>query len=189
MLKPTEVVTGKNTRFSYLNANEPKAPLGGGKPKYSASLIIPKADTITVEKMKKAIKAAYDEGQGKLRGTGKTVPALKDLKVPLRDGDKERPDDENYKDSYFVNVNSERKPKSFDANGNDIIDSSELYSGIYGKAVVNFYAYNVNGNKGIAAGFEGLQKLRDGQPLGGSNISADIFSEGDDGDSDDSFLN
>jgi len=182
------VVTGKNTRFSYLNANEPKAPLGGGKPKYSASLIIPKTDTITIEKIKKAIKAAYDEGQGKLRGAGKTVPALNTLKTPLRDGDTDRPDDENYANAYFINTNAERKPKAFDGNGNDIVDSSELYSGIYGKAVINFYAYNVNGNKGIAAGFEALQKLRDGEPLGGNNISADIFADGDD-DDDDSFLN
>lgn len=188
MLRPTEVVTGKSTRFSYLNANEPKAPFNGGKPKYSASLIIPKSDTITLEKVKKAIKAAYDDGQGKLRGNGKVVPTLKDLKTPLRDGDAEKPEDEAYANAYFINASSERKPKAFDANGNDIIDSSELYSGIYGKAVVNFYAYNVNGNKGIAAGFEGLQKLRDGEPLGGGNISASDFSDGDD-DGDDDFLN
>lgn len=188
MLKNTEVVTGKNTRFSYLNANTPKAPLGGGKPKYSASLIIPKSDTITIEKIKKAIQAAYEEGQMKLRGTGKSVPALKDLKTPLRDGDKERPDDEAYANSYFINTNSDRKPKAFDENGNEIIDSSELYSGIYGKAVINMYAYNVNGSKGITAGFEGLQKLRDGEPLGGTNISASIFDDGSDGE-DDSFLN
>lgn len=184
MLKPTEVVTGKNTRFSYLNANEPKAPLGGGKPRYSASLIIPKSDTITLGKIKKAIREAYNEGQGKLRGSGKSVPALEHLKTPLRDGDTDRPNDENYADSFFINTNSERKPKAFDANGNDIVDSSELYSGIYGKAVINFYAYNVNGNKGIAAGFEGLQKLRDGEPLGGTHISADIFAEDDDDDDD-----
>ena len=86
-----------------------------------------------------------------------------------------------------MNANSDKKPKAWDANGNEIIDSSELYSGIYGKAVVNFYAYNTHGSKGIACGFEGLQKLRDGEHLGGANITADIFSEGSD-DDDDSFL-
>ena len=39
---PTKVITGKNTIMSYLNVNEPKVPLGGGTPKYSVSLIIPK---------------------------------------------------------------------------------------------------------------------------------------------------
>ena len=89
---PTKVITGKHTVFSYLTVNEPKVPLGGGTPKYSVSLIIPKSDTVTVEKIKAAIQAAYDEGQGKLKGNSKTVPALEDLKTPLRDGDKERQD-------------------------------------------------------------------------------------------------
>lgn len=183
MKSPTTVVTGKNTRFSYLNANEPKAPMDGrGTPKYSASLIIPKSDAVTYEKINKAIKAAYDEGQGKLRGNGKTVPKLENLRTPLRDGDAERPDDAAYRNSWFLNANSTRKPKAFDENGNEIIDSSELYSGIYGKAMINFYAYNVNGNKGIAAGFQGLKKLRDGEPLGGTNITADAFDDDDDDD-------
>jgi hypothetical protein len=185
MRNATTVVTGKNTRFSYLNANEPKAPMNGGTPKYSASLIIPKSDTVTKAKIDAAIRAAYEEGQGKLRGNGKSVPALTSIHTPLRDGDEERPDDAAYKNAWFVNANSTRKPKAFDADGNEIIDSSELYSGIYGKASINFYAYNVNGNKGIACGFNGLKKLRDGEPLGGSGITADSFDDGDDSDDDD----
>ena len=187
MKAPTTVVTGKNTRFSYLNANEPKAPMDGhGAPKYSASLIIPKSDTVTVAKVKAAIKAAYDEGHGKLRGNSKVVPKLESLHTPLRDGDEDRPGDAAYAGSLFINCSSTRKPKAFDADGNEIIDSSELYSGIYGKAMINFYAYNVNGNKGIAAGFNGLKKLRDGEPLGGANVTADAFD--DDDEQDDDFL-
>ena len=88
IMNPTKVVTGKNTRFSYLIVNEPKS-INGGTPKYSVSLIIPKSDTVTIEKCKAAIKAAYDEGQSKLKGNGKSVPALKILKTPLRDGDED----------------------------------------------------------------------------------------------------
>ena len=58
---PCKVITGPKTIFSYLNVNEPKVPLGGGTPKYSVSLIIPKSDTATVEKIRAAIKAAYEE--------------------------------------------------------------------------------------------------------------------------------
>ena len=82
----TKVITGKDTRFSYLVVNEPKA-INGGTPKYSVSLIIPKTDTVTIEKVKAAIQAAYEEGQSKLKGNGKSVPALKVLKTPLRDGE------------------------------------------------------------------------------------------------------
>ena len=132
-----KVITGKNTRWSYANVWEPKS-INGGKPKYSVSLIIPKSDTRTIEKIKAAIKAAYEEGQGKLRGTGKSVPPLSSLKTPLRDGDKDRPDDEAYKDSYFVNANSDTPPGIVDADRVDILDRSEVYSGVYGRASINF---------------------------------------------------
>ena len=187
MKAPTTIVTGKNTRLSYLNANEPKAPMNGnGTPKYSASVIIPKSDTVTVAKAKAGIQAAYTEGKGKLRGNGKTVPKLENIHTPLRDGDTERPDDPVYANSWFINCSSTRKPKAFDADGNEIIDSSELYSGIYAKVMINFYAYSVNGNRGIAAGFNGLKKVRDGEPLGGANVTADAFD--DDDEQDDDFL-
>ena len=72
---PMKVITGPDTRWSYANVWEPKS-INGGTPKYSVSLIIPKSDKVTVEKIKKAIQAAYEEGQSKLKGNGKTVPAL-----------------------------------------------------------------------------------------------------------------
>ena len=179
---PCKVITGKNTVFSYLTVNEPKTPLGGGTPKYSVSLIIPKSDTVTVEKIKAAIKAAYDEGLGKLKGNGKTAPALEDLRTPLRDGDKDRSGDEAYKDSWFVNANSTTKPGCVDADCNPILDTSELYSGIIGRASVTFYAYNSNGNKGIACGLNNLQKIADGTPLGGRSRAEDDFADSDDDD-------
>ena len=92
-MKATKVITGRNTVFSALTINEPKAPLGGGTPKYSVCLIIPKSDTVTVAKVRAAIEAAYEEGQSKLKGSGRAVPSLGALKTPLRDGDLERPDD------------------------------------------------------------------------------------------------
>ena len=95
---PTKVITGVNTRWSYVNAWEPKS-INGGAPKYSVSLIIPKSDTKTLEKIRAAIQAAYEEGQSKLKGNGRSVPALSALKTPLRDGDAERPDDEAYANS------------------------------------------------------------------------------------------
>ena len=187
MNTPTKVITGKNTRFSYLNVNEPKA-INGGTPKYSVSLIIPKSDKVTIAKINKAIKAAYEEGQNKLRGNGKSAPSLDMIKKPLRDGDKERPDDEAYQNAYFINANSTTKPGVVDADNNIILDTSELYSGIYGRASINFYAFNTNGNKGIACGLNALQKLRDGEPLGGHINAETEFADLDDDDSDDDFL-
>ena len=178
---PTKVITGVNTRWSYVNAWEPKS-INGGAPKYSVSLIIPKSDTKTIEKIQAAIQAAYEEGQGKLKGNGKSVPALSVLKTPLRDGDAERPDDEAYADSYFVNANSGTAPGIVDADRQPIIDRSEVYSGVYGRASINFYAFNSNGNKGIACGLNNLQKIRDGEPLGGTSRAEDDFATEDDDD-------
>ena len=178
---PTKVITGVNTRWSYVNAWEPKS-INGGAPKYSVSLIIPKSDTKTLEKIRAAIQAAYEEGQSKLKGNGRSVPALSALKTPLRDGDMERPDDEAYANSYFVNANSGTAPGIVDADRNPILERSEVYSGVYGRASINFYAFNSNGNKGIACGLNNLQKIWDGEPLGGKSRAEDDFAEEDEDD-------
>ncbi len=185
---PTKVITGKHTVMSYLNVNEPKTPMGGGTPKYSVSLIIPKSDTVTIAKIKAAIQAAYEEGQSKLKGNSKFVPDLESIKNPLRDGDKERKGDEAYAGAYFVNANSTTKPGVVDADCNPILDSSELYSGIIGRASINFYAFNSNGNKGIACGLNNIQKLSDGTPLGGHSRAEDDFAGLDNDEDDEDFL-
>ena len=177
----TKVITGVNTRWSYANVWEPKA-MEGGKPKFSVSLIIPKSDTVTVGKIKSAIEEAYRDGQSKLKGNGKSVPALSTLRNPLRDGDLERPDDPAYANAYFVNANSTSAPGIVDAAKNQIIEKSEVYSGCYGRASISFYAFNANGNKGIACGLNNLQKIRDGEPLGGKASAESDFATEDDED-------
>ena len=180
---PTKVITGVNTRCSYANVWDAKS-INGGAPKYSVSLIIPKSDTITVNKIKAAIEAAYEEGHSKLKGNCKTVPALSVLKTPLRDGDLERPDDPAYANAYFINANSATAPGIVDADRQPILERSEVYSGVYGRASINLYAFNSNGNKGIACGLNNLQKIRDGEPLGGKSRAEDDF----DTEEDDDFL-
>ena len=178
VINPTKVITGVKTRWSYANVWQAKS-INGGTPKFSVSLIIPKSDTKTVTAVKNAIQAAYDEGQSKLKGSSKSVPALSAIKNPLRDGDVERPDDATYKDSYFINANSATAPGIVDATRNPIIEHSEVYSGVYGRASINFYAFNSNGNKGIACGLNNLQKISDGEPLGGKTRAEDDFADED----------
>jgi hypothetical protein len=168
-----KIVTGK-VRFSYANVFEPQS-VNGSEPKYSVSLIIPKSDKKTLDKINKAIEVAKKEGVSKLGGK---IPA--NLKTPLRDGDLDRPDDEAYSNSYFINANSKVKPGIVDKDLQAIMDPTELYSGCYGRASIVFYAYNANGNKGIAAGLQNLQKLEDGEPLGGISRPEDDFEAVDD---------
>ena len=181
-INPTKVITGKDTRWSYCNVWDAKS-INGGTPKFSVSLIIPKSDEATVRKIKAAIEAAYHDGESKLRGNGKAVPPLVTIKNPLRDGDTERPDDPAYANSYFVNANSATAPGVVDADCNPILTRSEVYSGVYGRASISFYAFNSNGNRGIACGLNNLQKICDGEPLG-SRASA----ESDFADDDEDFL-
>ena len=181
---PMKVITGKDTRWSYCNVWEPKA-INGGTPKFSVSLLIPKTDTVTVKKIKAAIEAAYREGEAKLKGNGKTVPPLTAIKTPLRDGDAERPDDPAYAGHYFLNANSATAPGIVDADCQPILTRSEVYSGVYGRASISFYAFNSSGNRGVACGLNNLQKIRDGEPLGGRASAESDFSDFDDEDDDD----
>ena len=180
-VNPCKVITGPNTRWSYANVWEPKA-INGGTPKYSVSLIIPKSDEGTVARIKAAIEAAYKEGEAKLKGNGRSTPPLTAIKNPLRDGDLERPDDPAYANAFFINANSATPPGIVDVNRQEIFEHSEVYSGVYGKASITFYAFNSNGNRGIACGLNNLQKIHDGEPLGGKASAASDFATDDDDD-------
>ena len=186
VMEGTKVITGPATQFSYCFPWEPKS-INGGSPKYSCQLKIPKSDKETVAKIRAAIQAAYVAGESKLKGTGKAVPPLSTLKNPLRDGDLERPDDPEYAGYWFLNANSTSRPGIVDAHCQPIIDPSEVYSGCFGRASITFFAFNSNGNRGIACGLNNLQKLKDGPRLGGKASAEQDFA-GLSGDDDEDFL-
>lgn len=170
----TKVITGK-VRFSYAHVFEPVAMAESQDAKYQVSLIIPKSDLKTLEKIEKAIEAAKVVGKDKISKNGKLMPGLK---MPLRDGDEDRPDNSEYADSMFINCSSKIKPGIVDKDLNPIMSQDEFYSGCYGRASINFYAFNSAGNRGIACGLNNLQKLADGEPLaGGASAETDFGGE------------
>lgn len=167
-------------RFSYCHIFEPEAASEGADKKYSVSLIIPKTNTKLIQSIKDAIEAAKAAGLAKFGGR---IPV--NLKTPLRDGDIERPDDDSYAGSYFINASSRTKPgavKRVKLNGEnklvEITNEDDFYSGCYGFASVNFYAFNSAGNKGIAAGLNNVLKTRDGEYLGGRSSAESDFGGG-----------
>ena len=186
-VNPTKIITGV-CRLSYANIWQAKS-INGGTPKYSTSVLIPKSDMKTIANVKAAIEAAYYEGESKLKGNSKTVPALTSLKMPLRDGDTERPDDEAYAGHWFLNANSNTAPGVVDANREPIYDTSEIYSGVYARVSLTFYAFNSNGNRGIACGLQNIQKVRDGESLGGKPKAEEDFNDGFQVEDDSDFLN
>lgn len=175
LLNGNRVVTNE-VRLSYANVWEPKS-VNGNEPRYSVSIIIPKSDTETIELINQAIDNAITDGVPKFGGK---KPNKKTIKLPLRDGDTER-EDEAYADSYFVNCNSKTAPQIVGLDRLPITDETEVYSGCFARVSINFYAFNTNGNKGIAVGLGNIQKTKDGEPLGGFRISAaSDFGEPDD---------
>ena len=178
----TKVVTGK-VRLSYVHIFTPTAIADGQEPKYSVSVLIKKSDKETLKKIKAAVEAAKQLGTSQWGGK---IPA--NLKTPLRDGDEERPDQPEYAGHYFLNASSKQKPGVVDKQLNAILDSTEVYSGCYGRVSINFYPFNQAGNKGVACGLNNVQKLEDGDYLGGRSRAEDDFDALDDGDEEDDFL-
>ena len=165
-MESTRVVTGKNCVLGYLNVNRPRIPFGGGDPEFSACVIVPKTDIVTVEKINAAIMSAYIAGQVKLADEDGVIPSYEEIKKPLRDGDAERGDDPAYRGAWFFNAKTKVKPLCVDARRQPILKTSELYSGIIGRVLVGFYAFHHGEKRGIACSLLGLQKLADGKPLG-----------------------
>lgn len=183
----TKIVTGK-VRFSFVHIFEPQEPQGGGEPKYSVTLLIPKNDTATIEKMKAAMAEAR-ENFCKRNGAN-ALPAKPNH--TLHDGDGVRDSGDPYgpecKGCYVITVSSKQKPVIVDNLRNIITDPAEVYSGCYGRASINFYGYNSNGKKGISAGLLSIQKLHDGEPFGTVGSADDFDDDYTDGTADDDFM-
>ncbi|MGM9594154.1 MAG: DUF2815 family protein [Candidatus Onthomonas sp.] len=169
---PTKVITGK-CRLSYEHVWE-AASINGSEPKYSACILIPKSDKATLAKIKSAMEAAIQEGiKNKWKGR---KPA--NLKLPLRDGDEERPDDEAYAGCCFLNANGKRQPGIVDLARDPILDREEVYSGCWCRFSLSFYPFSASGNNGVAVGLNHLQKVADDTPLSGRSRAEDDFDDG-----------
>lgn len=180
----TKVVTGK-VRFSFCHLFEAQEPQGGGDPKYSVTLLIPKSDTVTLGKIKDAMAEARDNF---CKRNGASALPVKPNHT-LHDGDGVRDSGDPYgpecKGCYVITVSSKQKPVIVDNFRNEITDPGEVYSGCFGRAAINFYGYNSNGKKGISAGLLSIQKLSDGEPFGTVGSANDFDDDYSDGDADD----
>lgn len=171
-----------NCVISYANLNQPRA-FGDQAPKYGGSLIVKKSDATAKARIDAAMKAAYEDGLSILKGKSRTAPSFEDIikDGPLHDGDLKSDGDPAYANAWYLNAKNNRKPMIIDTDKNEILDPSEIYSGIHAKCAISFYAYNKAGNKGIGVSLQIVMKTADGEPLG-SSISIDEAFEDDDDD-------
>jgi hypothetical protein len=172
--KSTKVITGK-VRFSYPSVFVARAAEEGGAPKFSVSILIPKTSKKMIAEIEAAIEAAAASGGAKFEN--KDPKKIKKFHWPLRDGDEEKEDDEAYKGMYFLSAKSNTKPGVVDVDREAIVDPQDFYAGCYGRASINFYAFSMSGNKGIACGLNNLQKLEDGERLAGGSSVDDDFGD------------
>jgi len=165
------IVTNK-LRFAFPKVFVPEASEEGGEPKYSVALLIPKTDKENIAKINKAIEDCKASNAAYFGGS---VPKV--LKGGLRDGDTERDTDRypEYAGNLFINASSFQKPSVVDVDVQPILDPNEFYSGCYGRASLTFYPYNGKAN-GIACGLGNLQKMEDGEKLGGGVSAAVDFA-------------
>lgn len=163
------ITTKEKVRFSYAFVHEPDE-----KGFYSTQVIIPKSAKKTVKAIKEAVEAVKEANKSKLAGASGKIPA--NLKTPLRDGDEEDKGPE-YEGCYFLNAKTKTKPQIVDRDRNPIMDKSEMYSGVYGFCSLSFYAYDVEGSKGIAAGLGNILTLGVGEPLDGRTTAEDDFAD------------
>lgn len=165
-MSETKLRTGL-VRLSFVQLFEPKPDKKGDK-FYSCCVMVPKSDKATVKAIKEAVEAA------KVAKWGTKAP--KGLKLPLRDGDEEK-DGPEFEGMYFFNCKTKSRPGIIDAKREEILDEGEVYSGVWGKVLVDFYAFEGDEAKGVAVGLKAFQKLKDDEKLGGGGWSADDFED------------
>lgn len=170
----TNVTTGK-VRLSYVHLFKPYAYTQGQDEKFSCTVLLPKSDVETKARIDAAIEAAKQKGISE-KWNGVCPPILP---TPIYDGDGVRPSDGMAFGPecrghwvFTANAKADYPPEVVDANMNPIINQSEIYSGIYARVNVNFFPYAFGGKKGIGCGLGPVQKLADGEALGGSAPTA-----------------
>lgn len=171
-MENTTAVTTGEVRLSFVNLFTPRANQPGQEPKYSTTILIPKSDYATMQRINAAIEAAAQKGATSI-WNGARPPQLA---VPIHDGDGLRPNGEAFgpecKGHWVLTASSKQQQAVVAADMSPMIDQTRVYSGVYGRVNINFFPYLNSGKKGVGAGLGPVQILRDGEPLGG-RISAE----------------
>ena len=174
-------VTTKEVRLSYVHLLKPYAQQTGQAPKYSCTVLLPKADVETKAAIDAAVEDAKQTGVS-TKWNGVLPPKVD---VPIHDGDGTRPSDGMPFGAeckgcwvFTASATESRPPEVVNAQCERIISASEVYSGMYARINITFFPYMVGGKRGIGIALGPVQKTRDGETLGGSTPSAaDVFGK------------
>lgn len=169
----------QNVRLSYVNVFKPYSNSPEQAPKYSSTILLPKSDLVSKQNLDAAIQAAVQKGLNE-KWNGVMPPVVAN---PIHDGDGVKQDGTPFGDEckgcwvFTASSNADRQPQVVDRNVQPILDQSQIYSGVYANVAINVFPYIHTGKKGVGFGLTHIQKVRDGEVLGGAPVSADkVFS-------------
>ena len=156
-----------------------------GELKYSVRAAFPPTADLTF--MKAQVKQAAQEK------FGDKIP--KSLRLPFRRNDELDNPVQGIGDDWTIVTFSTKadkaKPGVVDSNVQEIIDESEVYSGAWFRVQTRAFGYAKAGNNGVGFGLDNVQKVKDGDPLGGGRMPANKAFEAigstDDEDGEDIF--
>jgi len=174
---PSFLTTG-TARLSYVHLTQPYVRNNDPKatPKYCVTILVPKTDVETKRKIDAAIEHVTQKASTTSWGGRPPI-----VPIPVYDGDSVRSDGRPYSSEchghWVFTANSAEKPRVVDTNQQDILDSREIYSGMFGRAAVRFFPYNYSGRKGVGCALNHVQKLGDGEPLSGRVPLEDAFAD------------
>lgn len=179
-MRPSDVLL-RNVRLSYVRFDKAVSRNPGQEKKYSCTILVPKTDLAQKQAIDSAISAAIAIGREKY---GSAVPPKP--KTVVWDGDgytqsgKEFGPEAKGHWVFTAGLSEARGPvQVVDLSRNPILNQSEIYSVMYANVLVNFYFYK-NESVGVGAGLGPVQKVADGEPLGGTLPSADdVFGAAD----------
>ena len=179
MTNETTTAVVQNVRLSYVNVFKPYSNNPDLPPKYSTTILLPKSDLNSKQRLDAAIQAAAQKGLNE-KWNGVMPPVVAN---PIHDGDGVKQDGTPFGDEckgcwvFTASANADRQPQIVDQNVQPILNQSEIYSGVYANVAINVFPYLHTGKKGVGFGLTHIQKVRDGEVLGGAPVSADkVFS-------------
>ena len=167
-------------RLSYIHIDEPYAQDANTEPKYQAAILLPKSEQACYADIMAAIQAAYQQGvQNKWKGA---QPQLNDRTTPIHDGDATRASGEPYGEEcrgcWVLSAKSKNKPEVVHiSNIHSLLPMGSVKSGDYARVMLNFYAYDSNGNRGVACSLGNIMITREGEPLGNRSSASSDFAE------------
>ena len=98
----------------------------------------------------------------------------------MHDGDGLRPSGlpfgDECKGHWVLTASTKNKPQVVGIDNLDCeLSPSDIYSGMYARVTINFFAYDTAGSKGVGCGLGNVLKTRDGEALAGGASAASDF--------------